>query len=146
MHQFTGERELECRCRKPRELTDMNAYWHFLEAKIQWRDVSCLHYKGLCKMPWTLLDLPSETAYVLTIVREERVLSWQLSRQVFMKKSSHSSMVADHLFQFGIFSPLLPSAGASETHFHSSVPVPDNHSYDTCLVFKVITAQIRPHS
>lgn len=70
-------------------------------------------------MPWTL-DLLSETSYVFTIGREKEILGWQLGRQM-IKKLSHSSMEADQLLEFGIFSPLLPSAGASETHFHSSV-------------------------
>lgn len=67
--------------------------------------------------------------------------SFKVKRCVmFLLKLSPFDMEADFL-EFGILSPLLPSGGASEIHFHSTIRDHNYHFY-ICLIFKIITAEI----
>lgn len=92
------------------------------------------------------LDFMLETAYARTTGRGEGVLRGGLSRQIF----KHCHPLARKLIiapAFGILSPLLPSGGASDTHFHSGVLDPSSHFYGICSLFQVITTQIiKSHS
>lgn len=67
-------------------------------------------------------------------------------RVMFPLKLSPSGMEGDRRFKFGILSPLLPSGGASEAHFHAAGPAPNSHFY-IYLICKVINAKIiKSHS